>query len=221
VTAARAVVGPLLLAAALLLAGCAGGAADGPAADVSTTGSSALHATAINGSYGLPPQTFTDTAGRPFVPARDADHPLTLLFFGYTHCPDVCNVVLANVASALRGADPAVRERVQLLFVTTDPVRDTRTVVREYLDRFDPSFAGLVAPVPVMRDAARSVHIAYGGTEAGSDGGYEVSHGTQLTAFAAGRARALWRAETPVGELRADLERLAGAGATGGAGPSR
>ena len=56
---------------------------------------------------------------------------MTLVFFGYTHCPDICNIVLANIASALRGAEPAVRDDVRLLFVTTDPARDTPDVVRE------------------------------------------------------------------------------------------
>ena len=69
--------------------------------------------------------------------------PVTLVFFGYSHCPDVCNAVLADVAAALRRADDTVRERTTLLFVTTDPARDTPEVMRDYLARFDPSFLGL------------------------------------------------------------------------------
>ena len=93
----------------------------------------------------MPDQVFTDTAGRRFTPAADADRPVTLVFFGYTHCPDVCNTVLANVASALRRIDAPVRDKVELVFITTDPQRDTPDVVRGYLDRFDPAYVGLTA----------------------------------------------------------------------------
>ena len=93
------------------------------------------------------------------VPARDAAEDVTLVFFGYTHCPDICNVVLANIASALRGSPAAVRDATRLLFVTTDPARDTRQVVREYLDRFDPAYDGLIAPVGTVAQAASDLHV--------------------------------------------------------------
>ncbi len=170
-----------------------------------------LHGTRIRGDVRLPDEPFTDTSGRTVVPSKHAEAPVTLLFFGYTHCLDICHVVLANIATALRGADAQVRQRVQLMFVTTDPERDTPRVVRDYLDRFDRDFVGLVAPVPTVRAAAASVHIAYEGKHHVHEGGYEVMHGTQVTGFVDGRARVLWRADTPVRHLRADLTKLAGA----------
>ena len=61
-----------------------------------------------------------------------ATRPLTLVFFGYTHCPDVCQVVMANIASAMTRLDPSQRSRVGMVFVTTDPVRDdVHTLHRE------------------------------------------------------------------------------------------
>ena len=138
----------------MLLAGCAGGR--DTSADVSGAhgthrpGSAGWHGTPITKGYPLPDQEFTDTAGDTVVPAEDVDSPVTLVFFGYTHCPDICNVVLANIASALRGATPEVRSATTLLFVTTDPARDTPEAVREYLDRFDPTYRGLVAPVETV-----------------------------------------------------------------------
>jgi protein SCO1/2 len=135
---------------------------------------------------------------------------VTLLFFGYTHCPDLCNVVLANVASALRRSPQAVRDKVQLVFVTTDPKRDTPTVVRDYLDRFDPAFVGLTGPMAQVRSAAGTVHIAIAGTEPDGKGGYEVLHGTQLVGFAADRkAHVVWPDDISVGDLAADFARLA------------
>ena len=194
------------------VAGC-GGASGGsqPAAEVSISGAaSGLHGTAIRTGFPLPDESFSDTEGKPFVPSRAEVAPVTVVFFGYTHCPDVCNVVLANVATALRRTDPAVRERVRLLFITADPDRDSPSVVRRYLDRFDKSFIGLLASVPTVRSAARSMHISYDGKSAETSDGYEVSHGTELTGFVEGRARVLWRAETSVADLRADLTKLSG-----------
>jgi protein SCO1 len=196
-----------VVGAVALLAGCSASPDDG-AASVRTT-SSALHGTAITKPYPLPDQTFTDPADKPYVPSRDATHPLTLVFFGYTHCPDLCNVVLANVAAALRRTDDAVRRRTQLLFVTTDPARDTTQVVHDYLARFDRGFVGLRADLPTMKAAAAALHITYDGTTKVPGGGYEVTHGTQVTAFRDGQAAAVWSADTPVADLRADLLALA------------
>ena len=194
-----------------VLTGCGGGGEDGGGrvAAVSGTASTGFAGSVVQQPYPLPDDTFTDTDGRPYVPAEDAAKPVTLVFFGYTHCPDICNTVLANVASALRRVDDGVRERVGLVFVSTDPDRDTPDVVREYLDRFDPSYVGLTASEATVRRAAADLNIAYAGKEPVEGGGYEVSHGTQVTAFTKGRARVIWRAETSVRDLRADLTRLA------------
>lgn len=199
----------LALASALLLAaGCAGGSGgSGRPVEVADTGPSVWNGTPIVTGYPLPDQRFTDTEGAAFVPASDADSPVTLVFFGYTNCPDVCGVVLANIAAALRGTTPQVRAATKLLFVSTDPARDTPAVVREYLDRFDPSYAGLVAPVETVEAAAQALHISYERPD-GSTGGYQVEHGTYTTAFLDGAARLVWAEDVPVAALRADLRRL-------------
>lgn len=207
-----------VLAAALLVSACAGGGT-GPsdsgggtapgAADVRAGDDGGWRGTAITTAYPLPDQTFTDTSGATVVPARDADAAVTLVFFGYTSCPDICNVVLANVASALRGAPAEVRDSTEMLFVTTDPARDTPEAVRGYLDRFDESFEGLIAPVGTVEEAAQALHVSYERPD-GSTGGYEVEHGAYTTAFVDGSARVVWPEDVSVADLRADLERLAG-----------
>lgn len=197
------------LAALALTAGCA--SSDGPGGDAAaelSTGSSGFGGAVIERPYPLPDQMFTDTDGRSFVPAEDAGDGVTLVFFGYTHCPDVCNAVLANVASALRRSDASVRNQVELVFITTDPERDTPEAIRGYLDRFDPAYVGLTAPLETVEAAAAAMYIAYGGKAPANGGGYEVSHGTQVTAFRDGGARVVWRDDTPVKALRADLARL-------------
>ena len=194
-----------LAAAVALLAGCASGSRTG---EITANGEKGWHGTAVSDGYPLPEQTFTDTEGQDVTPGELATTPVTLVFLGYTHCPDICNVVLANIASALRGAEPAVRKDVRLLFVTTDPDRDTPDVVREYLDRFDPSYEGLVAPVGTVEKVAKSLYLSYEKPDGSHGGSYEVDHGTYTTGFVDGTARVVWSAETSVADLRADLTRL-------------
>jgi protein SCO1/2 len=193
------------LAAVALLAGCA--SSTDPT--TSANGEPGWHGTGVSKGYPMPDLRFTDTEGQQVTPTAAARTPVTLVFFGYTHCPDICNVVLANFASALRGATPAVRKDVRMLFVTTDPARDTPDVVRDYLDRFDPTYEGLVAPVGTVEKAARALYISYEKPDGSQGGNYMVSHGTYTTAFLRGSARVVWSADTPVADLRADLTRLA------------
>jgi len=197
-------------AALLALAGCsAQGASDNsPVANVSIHDSDNLNGSVLPKPYTVPSVGLEGSDGKPYDLATAATKPLTLVFFGYTHCPDICNVVLANFASALRGATPAVRKDVRMLFVTTDPARDTPDVVRDYLDRFDPTYEGLVAPVSTVEKAAQALYISYEKPDGSQGGNYMVSHGTYTTAFLHGAARVVWSADTPVADLRADLTRL-------------
>ena len=194
------------LAAVALVAACASGSSD---PTISANGEPGWHGTGVTKGYPLPDLPFTDTEGQKVTPTEVARTPVTLVFFGYTHCPDICNVVLANFASALRGASPAVRTDVRMLFVTTDPARDTPDVVRDYLDRFDPTYEGLVAPVGTVEKAAKALYISYEKPDGSQGGNYMVSHGTYTTGFLHGSARVVWSADTTVADLRADLTRLA------------
>jgi protein SCO1/2 len=95
--------------------------------------------------YRRPSFTLTDTTGASFdFKAATSGRP-TLLFFGYTKCPDVCPTTMADVAVALRGLDAALVEDLQVVFVTTDPAFDSPEVLDEYLGRFDADL-----PVPFI-----------------------------------------------------------------------
>jgi protein SCO1/2 len=131
--------------------------------------------------YRRPSFTLTDTTGASFdFKAATSGRP-TLLFFGYTNCPDVCPTTMADVAVALRGLDPALVEDLQVVFVTTDPATDSPEVLGEYLGRFDADlpvrFTGLTGDqaaidqaqlstgVPLAEDAGRlhsSLLLLYG-----------------------------------------------------------
>src|SRR3954471_9547702 len=200
----------VVLTAGLLvapLAGCASSGEQVAGAGVTANGEKGWHGTPVPDGYPLPSVPFTDTAGATTSLADEARTPVTLVFFGYTHCPDICNVVLANMAAALRGAAPAVRREVRLVFVSTDPQRDTPTVVRDYLDRFDPQFEGLVAPVDDVAAAAKELYISYEKPDGSTGGAYEVDHGTYTTAFLGGTAKLVWSDTTTVADIRADLVR--------------
>lgn len=84
-----------------------------------------------------PQFTLTDTAGREFRFGAETAGKPTLLFFGFTHCPDVCPTTLADIANGLRQVPAAVRAETRMVFVTTDVKRDTAAVIRSYLDKFD------------------------------------------------------------------------------------
>lgn len=129
--------------------------------------------------------TLTDTEGRPFRFRERTDGHLTLLFFGYTNCPDICPVHMANVGEVLRRFPHDVRSRVKVVFVTTDPDRDSPEVIRRWLDAFDAAFIGLTGPVaevdriqllfglaPATRDEAET-----------GDAKYLVGHAAQVIAF--------------------------------------
>jgi len=68
---------------------------------------------------------------------------VVVLFFGYTHCPDVCPTTLAELSQAMQQLGPDDAKRVQVLFVTVDPARDTPALMAQYVAAFDPSFVGL------------------------------------------------------------------------------
>jgi protein SCO1 len=126
------------------------------------------------------------TEGTAFDLQRDTEGFVTLLFFGYTSCPDLCPVQLANIATAMRRLDPAVVDRIKVVFVTVDPRRDTPAVTRAWLNHFNSRFIGLtgdsasiasaftqlrlgmpMAPVPVKTDS----------------GGYTINHTVVVLAF--------------------------------------
>ncbi|HEX5493715.1 MAG TPA: SCO family protein [Mycobacteriales bacterium] len=139
---------PLLagpVAAVLLLAGCAGTASPsgpkaGPPVSVSTP-RALFDGAQLATPTRRPSFTLTDTAGRSYdFNARTAGRP-TFLYFGYTHCPDVCPTTMANIATALREVPAQIRAKVDVVFVTTDPSRDTPPVVGAWLSHFDGDLA--------------------------------------------------------------------------------
>lgn len=163
----------------------------------------------LNRPYALPAKSLTDTSGNEFNLVTSTKKPVTLVFFGYTNCPDVCPTVMADVASALTKLDESVRDQVQLLFITTDPSRDTGPVIRKYLDRFDPAFVGLTGSLDSIKDIAKAVGVPVEGMKKLPSGGYEVGHGAQVLGFGKNdKAGVLWLSNAAIGDLAHDFGKL-------------
>jgi protein SCO1/2 len=115
----------------------------------------------------IPPQprpsfTLTDTTGKQFRFSHTAGHP-TLLYFGYTHCPDVCPTTMADIAQALEVVPATIRKITYVVFVTTDAKRDTGPVIAAWLRHFDSSlpsrFIGLTGNQASIDAAQASAHV--------------------------------------------------------------
>jgi protein SCO1/2 len=155
----------------------------------------------------VPAFTFPQGTGRPFSTAPLPGRPL-VLFFGYTHCPDVCPTTLADWVRVRRQLG-ASADRVRFVFVSVDPARDTPAVAAAYAARFSPTFTG------VSGDSATTAGIlaAFGATavpapSAGASG-YLVSHSSQLFLVDdQGRLVAMYPFGTGWEALATDLEKL-------------
>ena len=158
--------------------------------------------------YTMPDVSLTDTAGRPYNLATSPSRPVTLMFFGYTKCPDVCITVLSDLALALQRLDAAERDHIQVIFVTTDPARDKPAVVRKYLDGFDPTFVGLTGSLSTIKQAAGQVGVDIEGMKKLPSGGYEVGHSSQVIGFNRTSGVVLWTPETPIADLKHDFALL-------------
>lgn len=201
----------LLLAVLLLLVGCGGAASDQEqrqaAAEVAVLDDDGLHGAVLTEPYLLPEATLTDSTGDPVAVRRSLRAPVTLVFFGYTRCPDICQVVMANVSSALSRLDPEQADQVAMWFLTTDPARDDPAVLRRYLDRFDPGFEGFTGPLREILRVADGMHIAVERGRKLPTGGYEVTHGTPvLGVLPDGSVPLVWTEGTSAAELAADLD---------------
>jgi protein SCO1 len=185
--------GLTLLFAALLLAACA------PQGDWR-----------LKNITGLMPDlefTMADAAGTP-VSAASYRGKAVLLFFGYTHCPDVCPTTLARLSAAI-GALAARADEVRVLFVSVDPARDSAALLANYARAFGPGVIGLRGTPAQLEALTRRYRVTYALGTPDASGAYDVSHSGGVFVFdRAGRARLLARPDDPAPAIAADLERL-------------
>ena len=127
--------------------------------------------TAVRPAQPAPPLRLTDQEGRPFDLASLRGKP-ALVFFGYTHCPDVCPTNLADVRDALKLADG----EVGVVFVTIDPTRDDAAAMKQYVDYYRAGYIGLTGTDDEIRTAAGAWGVSYAKVETGSASGYAIAH---------------------------------------------
>jgi protein SCO1/2 len=160
---------------------------------------------------GLMPQlqfVLTNEQGKP-VSAQDYNGKVTLLYFGYTFCPDVCPVTLGRLSSAIKQLDPAAQARVQVLFVSVDPRRDTPARLREYTNAFGTEFVGLSGTQEQLHTLTKRYRVTYGYGEPDASGNYAVSHSSVVYVFdPQGKIRLLLRDDDSLEAIAQDLARL-------------
>ena len=130
-----------------------------------------------------PKFTLTDTSGAPFDFWSRTQGRVALLFFGYTHCPDVCPMHMAYLASALKKLPPNVAADLVVVFVTTDPERDTPKVLRAWLDNFDKRFVGLTGSNSAIEAAQIAANINPAKKTTSLGGSPQINHAAFVVAY--------------------------------------
>lgn len=192
----------LLLALGLLIGACGPASATSVSARGLEAGADGWHGLPVETPQSIPSGTFTTTDGRSVELSEAFLGTPTMLFFGYTHCPDICPVHLAAIASAMDTAGVTYDE-LDVVFVSVDPDRDTPDRIATFLDNFDPRMHGLHADLEVVADALAELQLS-GPVVEGADprgDGDLIGHPAQVLGFDAdGELRRVW----PFGARRSD-----------------
>jgi protein SCO1/2 len=185
----------LLLGAVLLLAAC------------HREGKLPWRLTDISGH--MPDLAFqlTDDHGKP-VTGEDYRGKVVLLYFGYTHCPDVCPLTLAHLHAVLQRVG-AKADDARILFVSVDPARDTPAIMHAYVNAFDKRAVGLTGTPRAVEALVKRYRSAFTREPSARDGSYEVSHSSAIYVFdRQGRPRVLSTPADKQEDLVHDLELL-------------
>jgi len=202
-----------LLIATMLLAGCSSAPSSSTAltAQGLTRGADGWYGMPLTVERSLPDVTLLDEAGMPFQLVDDLLGTPTLLFFGYSSCPDICPIHLAAIASAMQQTRTRY-DQVQVVFVSVDPERDTPERITEFLGYFSSRMIGLHAELDVVVDALAQLNLP-GPVIEGPDPrgqGNLIGHPAQVIGFdAAGRALRVWPFGTRRSDWVSDIPRIA------------
>lgn len=192
---------------------------------------SSTPATAKNGSPGLvlintskykgniitpvnkPAGTLTADNGKPFNLRTDTKGIVTLLFFGYTHCPTECPLTMSSTAVALKLLPAADRAKVVVVFVSVDPGRDTLARLRSWLGNFSPAFIGLRGTLAQVEAFETQTGLPIGAIFKDAAGQTQVDHASEMFAFGTGNvANEAFFPSTPPASLANDLKLLVAGG---------
>ncbi len=207
---AAALVAPVVA----LATACGGGGGAHPQAARSSA-TLVLHGAQPTTSQTRPDFTLTDTAGHSYDFLAQTHGKVTLLYFGYTHCPDQCPTSMADIAAALRSLPPAVVSQVTVVFATTDPWRDNAKVLRKWLDKFHPPtpYIGLTGTPGEVAGAETTMGMPISSREAPAAGQkagqYSVSHFAAVIVYGRDdRLATLYPSGVVPADIAADLKVL-------------
>ncbi|MEW2137444.1 SCO family protein [Streptomyces sp. NPDC005409] len=207
----RVTVAALLAAAALTLTACGNEPAKtGSVTQISGGQNHDKAATVLDRPFGKPELVLTDTTGKPWNLREQTKGKPTLIYFGYTSCPDVCPLTMSNIAVAKKALPQADQDNLRVVFVTTDPDRDTPEVLAAWLKGQDPSFTGLTGDFATIQAAARTLGIGIEAAKTGADGKVVSMHGAQVIAFSpkTDEGYVLYGESTTVDDYTKDLPKL-------------
>ncbi|MFB8244787.1 SCO family protein [Streptomyces sp. NPDC055952] len=174
----------LFAAASLTLTACGSGDDNGkPVSVVSEEAGTKEAATVLDKPFEKPDLVLTDTQGKKYDLREETAGKPTLIYFGYTHCPDVCPLTMNNIAVAKKQLPKAEQDELRVVFVTTDPQRDTSAELGTWLKGIDASFVGLTGDFSTIQAGARTLGISIEPTRKDKNGKLVSEHGTQVIAF--------------------------------------
>ncbi|SCK21753.1 protein SCO1/2 [Streptomyces sp. WMMB 714] len=179
----------LAATAALALSACGGdsGASGKGAGDDGTAVASAeprkKGGTVLDQPFEKPDLTLTDTKGEEYDLIDETKGKPVLLYFGYTHCPDVCPLTMSNIAVARSKLTAEEKKKLKVVFVTSDPERDNPKELGSWLRGQDPSFVGLTGDFDTIQAGARTAGISIEPAYKKKNGDVVSTHGAQLLAF--------------------------------------
>jgi protein SCO1/2 len=202
--------GALIGVLAIVLAGCAAKSND---SGVEVTGgqqSGPFHGTDLDPTpQPKPTFTLTDTSGQPYNFTTQTAGKITLLYFGYTHCPDVCPLIMAYLAQALKTLPAKVSSQVDVVFVTVDPARDTPHVLHSWLNGIDPSYVGLTGSIQQIIAVEKASGVPATQVVTSALNGYTIQHSAEVLAFSRDdKAHVLFDSSTLPADYEHDLKLL-------------
>ncbi|MFI6049871.1 SCO family protein [Streptomyces violascens] len=202
----------LAAAAALTLTACGSSGDSGsksPVADVSASAKTQA-ATLLDRPFTKPDFVLTDTNGKKFDFRAETKGKPTLIYFGYTNCPDVCPLTMGNIAVAKKALPKAEQDKLQVVFVTTDPERDTPASLGKWLKGQDPSFIGLTGDFSTIQAGARQLGIGIDPATKDKDGKVVSMHGAQVIAFSpkTDQGYVLYGEDATVADYTKDLPKI-------------
>ncbi|MFH7593931.1 SCO family protein [Streptomyces racemochromogenes] len=207
----RVTVAALAAAAALTLTACGAEPTKDNGSVTQITGEKKTGAaTLLDRPFDKPELVLTDTTGKPWNLREQTKGRPTLIYFGYTNCPDVCPLTMSNIAVAKKALPKEDQDKLQVVFVTTDPERDTPESLGAWLRAQDPAFTGLTGDFSTIQAAARSLGIGIEAPKKEPDGSVVSMHGAQVIAFSpkTDEGYVLYGEGTTVEDYTKDLPKL-------------